>query len=179
MPKPVLSPEYAEMNRRLHEEVDAYGSGSIADAKQITAFCRQHGLKSILDFGCGKGALKPAVQGVAPDLKVLEFDPAIEGKQDLPQEQVDLIVALDVMEHIEPEYLSNVLETMRDLGPKLVFLVIALFPAKKVLADGRNAHLILESVSWWSTRLAPYFQEIGRAEVPGYFTFVGLPIKNS
>ena len=49
---------------------------------------------------------------------------------------------IELMEHIEPECLEEVLDNLQWLSLKAVFLVIATRPAKKMLADGRNAHLI-------------------------------------
>src|SRR5690349_2220578 len=99
---PVISPAYAEMNRRLHEDKPEYGVGATFDAPTILALCRQNGFSSVLDFGCGKGALKQALATAAPEITVLEFDPAVPGKDTLPTQPFDLLVALDVMEHIEP-----------------------------------------------------------------------------
>jgi hypothetical protein len=40
---------------------------------------------------------------------------------------------------------------------KKALLVIATRPAGKTLADGRNAHLIVESAEWWLAKLWPRF----------------------
>jgi hypothetical protein len=31
--------------------------------------------------------------------------------------------------------------------------------AGAILPDGRNAHLIIEGLEWWSTRLEPFFPD--------------------
>ncbi len=172
---PVISPAYAEMNRQLHEDKPEYGVGAAFDAPTILALCRQNGFASVLDFGCGKGALKQALATSAPDITVLEFDPAVPGKDSLPTQPFDLLVALDVMEHIEPDYLTGALATMRDLAPKGVVLKIALIPANKTLPDGRNAHLIVESKVWWQEQLAPFFKTVGVQDIPSHFIFMGTP----
>jgi SAM-dependent methyltransferase len=177
--KPIISTGYAALNKDLHAHSDEFGSAGHKDAPQIVGFCREHGLKSILDFGCGKGGLKTAIQKLAPDLKVWEFDPAILGKDKFPKTGIDFVVALDVMEHIEPDFLENVLQNLQHLRPKVVLLVIALTPAVKFLADGRNAHLIVEPVEWWEARLKPHFQELHRIVTPAHFTFIGAPCAGS
>ena len=78
---PYISPEYAALNRQLHDERADYGVKAAKDAPQIVALARQNNLKVILDYGCGKGTLKPALAALAPDLTVLEYDPAIPGKE--------------------------------------------------------------------------------------------------
>jgi hypothetical protein len=173
---PLISPEYAALNKQLHEERDDYGAGGRKDAPEIAGFCRNSGFKTILDFGCGKGVLKPAIAAIAPELTVLEFDPAVEGKDTLPAVPVDLVAALDVMEHIEPECLEGVLEAMRGMGPKCVLLVISLHAAQKTLPDGRNAHLIVKPAEWWVTRLGRYFSLFHRIDTPNHFTFIGTPL---
>jgi 2-polyprenyl-3-methyl-5-hydroxy-6-metoxy-1,4-benzoquinol methylase len=173
--KPLVSPEYAEMNRKLHEEHDDYGILGGQCAGQVIAVAKNNGLRLILDFGCGKGTLKPALKKLAPSLKVIEYDPAIKNKDRLPSVSPDLIVALDVMEHIEPECLESVLETMRNLKPKGVYLLIALEPANKTLPDGRNAHLIVQQASWWRDQLDKYFRTEHAEEHPSHLVFLGSP----
>ena len=100
-----------------------------------------------------------------------EYDPAIVGKDQEP-EPADLVVCTDVLEHIEPDYLDEVLLHLRTKVKKRLFFAISLRPAGKTLADGRNAHLIVESAEWWLDRLSPYFRvfhslDIGRRELAG------------
>jgi hypothetical protein len=63
------------------------------------------------------------------------------------------VVCTDVLEHIEPELIDNVLDHLKDLTRKVAFLAIATRPARKNLADGRNAHLIIQPSSWWLAKL--------------------------
>jgi len=175
--KPVISDQYKEMNKQLHADKPEYGADAQKDAAGVVKFARKSESKIILDFGCGKGALKPAIALLAPDLTVLEFDPAIEGKDQLPTEPVDLIAAMDVMEHIEPEYLTGVLESMCALKPRLVIMKIALTPAKKFLSDGRNAHILLQPPSWWRAQLDQYFQVRNAQEMlPLHYMYIGSPL---
>jgi len=178
-PKPLISPEYIALNKQLHADHATYGADAAKDAAGIVKFARGLGCKSVLDYGCGKGTLKPAILAIAPDLTVLEYDPAVDGKDELPGEAVDLVAAMDVMEHIEPEYLDGVLQTMAGLKPKLVILKIALTPAKKTLPDGRNAHILLKPSAWWFEKLQSYFAVTNCQELPLHFVYIGVPLKNS
>ncbi len=175
--KPVISPEYAAMNRQLHDDKPEYGVGAAKDAASVVKLARSAGYTVVLDYGCGKGALKPAVLALAPELTVLEFDPAVPGKDALPTQAVHLVAALDVMEHIEPEYLDGVLQTMCDLKPHGVVLKIALIPANKTLPDGRNAHLIVEAADWWKARLEHFFKPFTTQDLKTHFLFYGTPFK--
>jgi hypothetical protein len=62
------------------------------------------------------------------------------------------------MEHIEPEYLDDVLRHISGLTLRCCIMRISLLPAAKVLADGRNAHLILQPPDWWIERISQFFK---------------------
>ena len=85
-----------------------------------------------------------------------EYDPAVESKRGLPDPQ-DIVVCTDVLEHIEPELLDNVLGHMRDCMLKCGYFVISTIAAVSILGDGRNAHLIIEDKDWWKAKLEEYF----------------------
>jgi len=102
--------------------------------------------ESVLDYGCGQGTLGKH----CPD--ILEYDPAIPGK-DYPPDPAGLVVCTDVLEHVEPDCLKDVLKDLRRLTLRMAFVVIATRKANKTLPDGRNAHLIIQPPAWWASRL--------------------------
>lgn len=93
---------------------------------------------------------------MAPDWDVIGYDPCIPGLDD-PPEPADMLVCTDVLEHIEPEYLDDVMRDIRRLMLKAGFLAVDTVEAQKFLADGRNAHLTIEDGQWWLRRLMDYF----------------------
>ena len=62
------------------------------------------------------------------------------------------------MEHIEPEYLDEVLKHIASLTIRCCLMRVSLLPAAKILDDGRNAHLILETPEWWTERIGKFFK---------------------
>lgn len=148
-----ITEEYAELNRQLHAENDGYGAGSGRHAAKVAALRQETESDTVLDYGCGKGGLKRALGN--PDW-MREYDPAVSGKDGKP-EMADMVVCTDVLEHIEPELLDNVLTHIARLAAKAVFLVIATRPAGKTLADGTNAHKIIENAAWWRAKLEEKF----------------------
>lgn len=147
-----------------------WGASGYSWANVVKGFAEQLGAKSILDYGCGRGTLKQAMAG----WDVREYDPGIIGKDVLP-EPADLVVATDVLEHIEPDKLGHVLTHIRGLARKGVFLNIAMGPAKEVLADGRNAHLIQQQPKWWDEQLAKaWLWPSQKAVAKGYNVWVAL-----
>ncbi len=170
---PLLSPEYQALNRQLHVERKDYGAKGATSAPKIVQLARQNGLKVILDYGCGKGTLKPAVEAAAPELTVLEYDPAIPGKDTIPEVPVDIVAALDVMEHVEPDHLDDVLRSMAATGAKCVYMLVATSPASKILADGRNAHLIVQPKAWWQEQFGRYFKQVYELQHEARFIYIG------
>jgi hypothetical protein len=96
----------------------------------------------VLDYGCGKQTLKALLP------YVVGYDPCIPGLDD-PPSPADLVVCTDVLEHIEPTCLAAVLDDLQRVTGSALFATIATGPAKKFLADGRNAHLIQKPIEWW------------------------------
>ena len=65
----------------------------------------------------------------------------------------EFVYCHDVLEHVEPEFLTSVLVHLNSKILKLGSLNISTVPAKKTLADGRNAHLIVKKPIWWINKL--------------------------
>lgn len=160
--KTLISEEYRAQNQTLHLERQTYGAGGHRWAKPVAVTMIKHGLNSVIDYGCGKGtlflSLRPILAGNQhPIAAMYLYDPAVTGLMTVPP-PAHLVVCTDVLEHIEPEFLDAVLAHMASLATARAFCVIATRPAKKTLPDGRNAHLIVESPSWWLGKLQEHFK---------------------
>jgi hypothetical protein len=142
-----ITPEYQLILRRIHES-SPFGKRSKIPL-HFKEFVETIQPESILDFGCGKGRLVQSLTDEYPDKKIAGYDPAnTEFDYSLDNIFVDLLMSTDVLEHIEPELLDETLLYLSTKS-KYIYHLIALSPAKKILPDGRNAHLILESKEWW------------------------------
>lgn len=113
-----------------------------------------HNLKTqdVLDYGCGKGVL-----GKNLPFEIQEYDPCIEKFADRPR-PADIVVCTDVLEHIEPDCIDDVVADLISLTKKCMFLSIANGDAVKKLSDGRNAHLIQENEVWWLNKFGKEMQ---------------------
>ena len=151
----LLSDDYREQNRLLHETKDDYGISGHKWATQILkAIEDDGGYASILDYGCGKSTLAAAL--AKKDIAIAEYDPAIPGK-DTPPEPAELVICGDVLEHVEPDCLDAVLADLKRLAQRKLIVVIDMLPSDKTLADGRNTHLITEDPKWWGAKLSKTF----------------------
>lgn len=147
----LISPEYVELNRKLHESNLFYGCGGDKHAKTVMALAEQLKTNSILDYGCGKGRLAQALP-----FPIWQYDPAVP-EHATPPRPADIVVCTDVLEHIEKEKLHFVLDDIARCMRKTGFFVIHTGPSSKFLADGRNTHLIQKGTTWWQGMLAKYF----------------------
>lgn len=171
--KPLLiSAAYQQLNQQLHEDNVAYGLGGEKHVADVLKIAERLKTTSILDYGCGKGEFAKAIP-----YPIWEYDPAIPGKQDSPR-PADIVVCSDVLEHVEPDCLTAVLQDLKRCVKQVGYFVIHTGPAQKTLRDGRNAHLIQRSPEWWQQQLEPLFT-IGKVDVtaPLVRFLVGVRVK--
>lgn len=169
----LITDEYLAQQKALH----AGGQYGISSGKwaEVVRQLSLSGRKSILDYGCGQQKLKEAL---GPAYTVACYDPAIAGL-DAPPQPADVVVCTDVLEHIEPECLDAVLADLARLTNEIALLVVHTGPAKKMLADGRNAHLIQQGSRWWTAKLIERFEPLKTEWHNGKdFLFICRPIKS-
>lgn len=147
----LISSEYRDMNAALHRSRLDYGVGGARHAPAVLALAESLKTTSVLDYGCGKGYLARALP-----FPIWEYDPAIPGKDEAPR-PADLVVCLDVLEHIEPDKVRFVLDDLRRVTRRVGYFIIHTGPSGKTLSDGRNAHLIQKPKDWWVAKLKPHF----------------------
>jgi len=152
----MISESYLQQQQMLHDN-PAYGIASLHFAPLVAAVVRAAKPTSLCDYGAGKMLLLPALQAEGVSVpEYLPYDPAFpQYGEAVP---ADLVCCIDVLEHIEPEYLDAVLKHLVSLTKKLAFITVHTAPAVKHLPDGRNAHLIIEPIEWWKTVLSQYFE---------------------
>jgi len=115
---------------------------------------------SLVDWGCANGNLLNRVQADFPGIqKSAGYDPGNPAYDVVPVGTYDCLVSCDVIEHFEPAQLDKSLKLMQSKFSRAAFLLIACYPAKKRLLDGRNAHLVIENADWWMARIKQQFDQ--------------------
>jgi hypothetical protein len=147
----LISAEYCSLNAKLHRENVSYGVGGGKHAATVLKLAESIKSTSVLDYGCGKGYLAKELP-----FPIWEYDPAVPGKEESPR-PADIVVCSDVLEHIEPEKLAFVLDDLRRCVKKVGYFVIHTGPSSKILADGRNSHLLQKGANWWKKKLRKFF----------------------
>lgn len=164
-----ISEEYRKLNEQLHNDRPDFGANSARWADKMARLASDWQCKTAVDLGCGKGNLKQALRRISP-LQIENYDPAVP-EFSTPPAPADLVICTDVMEHVEPTYLIAFLENARELANVGAFFNIATRPAKKILADGRNAHLIVRDAYFWLDTLREFFDITSMDVRPGEVNF--------
>jgi len=147
----LFSDKYASLLNQLHNKKPHFGDSG--RYKGLTKWMQKHNAKTAIDYGCGKGFVMESVKQDLPGVTVIGYDPGMPNFSSIPTEAVDVVYCTDVLEHIEPDMIDNVLKHIHSLFNKSAWFVIDTVPAKKHLPDGRNAHLIIENQEWWTNKI--------------------------
>jgi len=145
-----FTPQYAALQQDLHSRGN-YGISGHKHADHIRQLCEKLQTRDVLDYGAGQCTLAKALP-----FAITNYDPFIMGLEQEPCPH-DIVVCSDVLEHIEPDCLDDVLAHLHNLTLKTLFVDVATRPANKVLADGRNAHLIQWRPEVWLSRTSKWF----------------------
>jgi SAM-dependent methyltransferase len=129
---------------------------------------RKFKFKSVLDYGVGQGGLhvwrdpvilKMANDGGAPVLAVL-YDPYSKDEsvrlKPSSDSKFDIVTCTDVLEHILPEDIDNVLWDLVNYTKKMLHCSVATYPAGKFICDengkdifNQSLHTIVKTKRWW------------------------------
>lgn len=167
----LISDSYKSMQSELHD-TGSYGTASIQYAPLVTEMLNTLKITHLLDYGCSK--LLNLYKHIKPEhkLKYQAYDPAVE-EYAAPPFPAQMVACIDVLEHIEPELLDNVLDDLARVTETVLFCTVHTGPAFKKLSDGRNAHLTQQPMEWWLPKLWSRF-ELQTVQVTGPNQFYAI-----
>jgi len=172
-----ITEEYRKMQQDLHKSRPDYGVASINFAGQVSNIINENNITELLDYGAGKGRLAQNLK-VNHKVDIRLYDPAIPEWSAEPESK-EMVCCIDVLEHIEPELLDNVLDDLKRVTKRVGFFTVHTGPAVKVLPDGRNAHLIQEPPKWWLPKFLDRFDLISFSKIPSGFLVIVQPLKEA
>ncbi len=160
----LITQEYLALQRDMHRRYEGdYGRGvDVPEVLDLLRVLRPGDGRPVrvLDYGCGKGHLREGIE-VDPKLRegltIWEYDPAIKGKETVPDRGSHFVVCADVLEHIEPECIFDVIKHLAECTLDVCIMVIAMSPSKKIMKDGRQAHICLMTAAEWRYALSEHF----------------------
>jgi hypothetical protein len=167
----LISDGYRDQQKYLHETTE-YGTMAQHYGPLVSQIVEKLQITHLLDYGCGRrmGLLKSLK--CAGKLTYQGYDPGA-GLEELATAPIpaQMVCCIDVLEHIEPEYLENVLDHLALLTEVVALVTVHTGPAMKVLPDGRNAHLTQQPMQWWLPKLWDRFdiQTVQRISETGFY----------
>lgn len=170
----LISDDYRKQQEQMHRNSD-YGVASQFYAPIVAQAMNRFGVQEVLDYGAGKGRLGQTLMRdrlVGHAFRMQHYDPAIPDWASDP-EPCEMVACIDVLEHIEPHLIDNVLDDLQRLTLQVGVFSVATTAAVKTLPDGRNAHLIIEPPSWWLPRIWSRFDlHVFQKTPDGFFVIV-------
>lgn len=163
----LVSEEYR--NALEHEHANTkWGVAGQHYCDHIAELYRLMRCESLLDYGSGQGRTvrKLVTEFGIPQESIVEYEPGIPEKSSVPSSPADLVICTDVLEHVEPELIDDVLSHLLGLIGKVGFITIGLTKANRVLSDGRNAHLIVEKPKWWREKIEQHVEIVSAKKHP-------------
>ena len=156
----LVSKEYQDKLTNYHKTAKIpWGGGLEGKVKFIHSYALEYNCNSILDYGAGSSHFIKEINIQYPNHPFIinEYEP---GKKELAKNPPvsDMTVCMDVLEHIEPEKLDNVLEHIYNKTNKIIYFTICVLPSFSSFPDGQNLHLIVENHDWWLKKLSKYFE---------------------
>jgi hypothetical protein len=149
----LISAEYQAQQQHLHETTQ-YGTMAQHYGPLVSQIVDKLEITHLLDYGCGRGMGLLKTLKTEKKLTYQGYDPGA-GLEEMatPPIPAQMVCCIDVLEHVEPPFLDNVLDHLAKLTEVVIFLSIHTGPAYKTLPDGRNAHLTQEPIEWWLPKI--------------------------
>jgi len=151
----IINADYKRQLQEMHAGNKKFGRSGEKKLKMIKRYLKEYTPTSLIDFGCGRGEMLPVLVEQY-NIHAIGYDPGVVKFENIPTTPMESLTSTDVLEHVEPEMINDTLKTINTLFTKSAFLLIASYPSKKYLSDGRNAHLIIESFDWWKTKIETF-----------------------
>ena len=145
------------------------GKSTLIFAKLIKDIIIKNKINTMLDYGCGKGFYykNPSNQNGLKikslknywDIDIDLYDPCFEENSILNENKnYDLVICVDVLEHIPSNDIDWVLEKLLNKTKKYLFINVACHPAIALLPNGKNAHVNINPPKWWHEKIL-HFQD--------------------
>lgn len=142
----------------LHEADNNFCAGGSIEEQlpRLMQLVWHSNIKTAIDYGCGKGVIHDRLK-VKRLLRLEEmtlYDPAVLKYSAYPAKAAELVICVDVLEHVPEHLIDDVLQDIASLATKAVYITISTKPAKKVFADGENLHVTQKPLHWWREKIA-------------------------
>lgn len=148
-----FSEKYRNLYLEMHKNANLFqGLQTLHFKNEIKKLCEIYNANSLLDYGCGKGIQyhEHKLHEYWNIKKLGLYDIGVPEYSEKPEEKFDIVISIDVLEHIEEQYVINAIKEIDQYALYAVLVNIATIPATKKLPDGQNAHATVKSKEWWT-----------------------------
>ena len=168
---------YKLSNGEIRTPDEAYnGKSTIFFARLIKEIITKNKIINMLDYGCGKGFFynNPSNQHGLQikslrdywDIDIDLYDPCFEENSNLNENKsYDLVICVDVLEHIPTDDIDWVLEKLLTNAKKYLFINVACYPAIALLPNGKNAHINVKPPEWWHEKFLNFQDKLKNIKV--------------
>jgi len=151
---------------RMRKSEKTYeGKSTLGFAPLIRNIIKKNKLKTLLDYGCGKGYYydnKFNIEGKKInlreywDINIDLYDPCFAKYSEFPEKKFDITISVDVFEHIPNGDIDWILEKICKISNEYIFLNVACYKAIALLPNGENAHINIKEPKWWFNKLISF-----------------------
>ena len=173
-----------EEYKHLHKDPTIFpGRSTSKYIHYIKSIIKDNKCKSLLDYGCGKGQLYQEAHELNEDItskpihkfwnikELTCFDPGVEKFSKVPEGTYDMVIAVDVMEHLPTQDIEWIIDNIMGYANKAVFLNIACYEALKTFDNGVNLHVTVKDPEWWIDILNKVWYANHKKRINVYATF--------
>lgn len=143
----LITEGYRKQQEWLHANT-TYGVAAKQFAEVVSQIIDRLLIDELLDYGCGSRLTLLHTMAPKRRVKYQPYDPGVPQHAAEP-DPMQMVTCIDVLEHIEPELLDNVLDDLQRLTLQVGFFSVHCGPSQKTLPDGRNVHVIQKPPEWW------------------------------
>ena len=168
---------YKLSNGKIRTSEETYnGKSTLIFAKLIKEIITKNNIKTMLDYGCGKGFFykNPSNQHGLQieslknywDIDIDLYDPCFKENSNLNEDKnYDLVICIDVLEHIPENDIDWLLKKLLIKTKKYLFINVACHPAIALLPNGKNAHINIQPPKWWHEKFLNFQNKLKNIKV--------------
>jgi len=145
----LISDKHRENYKAYYQALDGIDERPSRWQPLIEEIANRNSVETILDYGCGGF---PRLQRHMEGFAVTSYDPALPGFNYLPLNTFDFVVCIDVLEHVEPETLDDVIDYLQGRADKVLLISVSTSPSTKTLPDGSPWHCNVHDRAYWDAR---------------------------
>lgn len=152
--KDTIGPLYAAQLAKEHDGSKWGSTGGKYSGNDVVRILRERPyIKTVLDFGAGKGSMGKLIASHGIEVDWTNYDPGMPEYSVLPDKQFDLVTTTDVLEHVEPDRIKDVIKALVERTGKVLYNDIACTPTGKLFGEGpykgQDLHILLQNPEEW------------------------------